>query len=350
MDVNMFDFHLPESLIAQKPSPDRTGSRLMTLNRKTGQIEHRQFSELIDLLQTGDCLVFNDTKVIPARLYGEKQGTGARIEALLLRDLGENRWEALVRPAKRVPLGTEIRFSSDDEADHVPSVLATVVEESDAGGRVLQFQTDIPFHEWLDRAGTMPLPPYIKEPLTDKDRYQTVYAVNKGSAAAPTAGLHFTQPYLQELEQKGIRLAFLTLHVGLGTFRPVTVDRVEDHTMHAEYYKISSQCVEQIEKTRAEGKRVIAVGTTSARTLESAAQQLGGNRLQAMEGWTDIFIYPGYQFQMIDALVTNFHLPRSTLLMMISAFAGREQVLQAYEVAIKHKYRFFSFGDAMFIY
>jgi S-adenosylmethionine:tRNA ribosyltransferase-isomerase len=357
MDVDLFDFHLPEELIAQRPAPERTDSRLLALDKRTGAVEHRRFKDLIDYLHPGDCLVLNDTKVLPARLYGYKRDTGAKVEVLLLKQVGKQRWEALVRPGRKVRPGIVLDFydPTSDRSEDAPVLSAHVTEPTEAGGRVLEFANngisdDESFQERLKRIGHMPLPPYIKEPLTDQERYQTVYARHTGSAAAPTAGLHFTHTYLEQIRQKGVRIAQLTLHVGLGTFRPVTVERVEDHKMHAEFYRLPAECADWINRTRQEGGRIIAVGTTAARTLETAAQHMQDGRVHPCEGWTDIFIYPGYEFKLVDALVTNFHLPRSTLLMMICALAGREKVLAAYEEAVRHRYRFFSFGDAMFIY
>ncbi|MDD9269835.1 tRNA preQ1(34) S-adenosylmethionine ribosyltransferase-isomerase QueA [Paenibacillus sp. GCM10023248] len=355
MDVQAFDFDLPESLIAQTPLLDRTASRLLTLNKETGEIGHRTFEQLIDYMEAGDLLVMNDTRVIPARLFGVKKDTGAKVELLLLKQLGEDRWEALVKPGKRMQLGAVAIFGKDEGDVGAPLLTAEVVEVGEMGARVLQFTYKGIFNEILDKLGEMPLPPYIKEQLPERERYQTVYAKHEGSAAAPTAGLHFTEPYLQKLQAKGIRLAFITLHVGLGTFRPVSVDTVEEHQMHAEYYILSPETAQAINETKASGKRVIAVGTTSARTLETAAglsrEQAGaGAEIQPSQGWTSIFIYPGYTFGVVDALLTNFHLPKSTLLMLISALAGRTHIMRAYEEAVKERYRFFSFGDAMFIY
>lgn len=350
MQVDWFDYDLPDSLIAQTPLKDRTASRLLTLNKTTGAVDHTAFPALIDYMEAGDVLVLNDTRVLPARLFGVKSGTGSKAELLLLKQLEGDRWEALVRPGKRLKTGAVILFG-EAEADGKPLLTATIEEESDMGGRVVRFSYDGIFPELLDRLGQMPLPPYIKEQLPEKERYQTVYARNEGSAAAPTAGLHFTEAYLNRLEQKGIQLAYITLHVGLGTFRPVSVDDVETHEMHEEFYEVSDEAAARINAAKAGGHKVIAVGTTSARTLETAArncQQSG--RVEAGNGWTGIFIYPGYTFQIVDALLTNFHLPKSTLLMLISALAGREQVLAAYREAVDQEYRFFSFGDAMFIY
>lgn len=345
MDVNQFDYILPEELIAQTPVAERTSSRLMCVDRHTGQLEHHMFSTLIDHLREGDTLILNDTKVLPARLYGLKRDTGAKVEALLLKNIGEDRWEALVKPAKKLKVGDVITFGND--------LAATVEAEGDMGGRTLRFRYVGVFNELLAELGHMPLPPYIKAELKEKSRYQTVYARAEGSAAAPTAGLHFTKEYLEQIKNKGVSIAYVTLHVGLGTFRPVSVDRVEDHEMHAEYYEISEETAQIINETRARGGRVIAVGTTSARTLEAAGQAMaeqGSEHMTASSGWTSIFIYPGYTFRVIDGLITNFHLPKSTLLMLVSAFASRDTMIQAYEEAVKEKYRFFSFGDAMFIH
>ncbi|WP_240414344.1 tRNA preQ1(34) S-adenosylmethionine ribosyltransferase-isomerase QueA [Paenibacillus periandrae] len=350
MQVDWFDYELPDSLIAQTPLKDRTASRLLTLNKTTGAVDHTAFPALIDYMEAGDVLVLNDTRVLPARLFGVKSGTGSKAELLLLKQLEGDRWEALVRPGKRLKAGAVILFG-EAEADGKPLLTATIEEESDMGGRVVRFSYEGIFPELLDRLGQMPLPPYIKEQLPEKERYQTVYARNEGSAAAPTAGLHFTEAYLNRLEQKGIQLAYITLHVGLGTFRPVSVDDVETHEMHEEYYEVSEEAAARINAAKAGGHRVIAVGTTSARTLETVARNSGqSGRVEAGSGWTGIFIYPGYTFQIVDALLTNFHLPKSTLLMLISALAGREQVLAAYREAVDQEYRFFSFGDAMFIY
>ncbi|WP_058302186.1 tRNA preQ1(34) S-adenosylmethionine ribosyltransferase-isomerase QueA [Gorillibacterium timonense] len=387
MNVDLFDYELPEELIAQTPLANRTESRLMTLNRKTGEIGHHHFHELDQFLKAGDLLVLNDTRVIPARLFGLKADTGAKAEVLLLRELGENRWEALVRPGKKLKIGTRIVFgvereelgleeanerhdssrTSDADAELVssaatstsgrkPPLAAVIEEEGEMGGRIIRFEYEGIFPEILDRLGQMPLPPYIKERLEDKERYQTVYAKHEGSAAAPTAGLHFTKEYLEHLRNRGVEIAFLTLHVGLGTFRPVAVDKIEEHEMHAEYYVLPQETADAFNRTKAAGGRVVAVGTTSARTLETAARDAAGLedegeiRLKAISGWTDIFLYPGVPIRAIDALITNFHLPKSTLLMLISALAGRENVLHAYEQAVKERYRFFSFGDAMFLY
>jgi S-adenosylmethionine:tRNA ribosyltransferase-isomerase len=349
MDVKDFDFSLPSSLIAQTPLKKRTDSRLMALNKQTGEISHHRFDELIQFLSPGDVLVLNDTKVIPGRLFGVKRETGAKAEVLLLKELGEDRWETLVKPAKRLKTGTVIDFGAD-ESGAAPAMSAIVEQEGEHGKRILHFQYQGIFHELLDRLGTMPLPPYIHTQLEDKDRYQTVYAKEEGSAAAPTAGLHFTEEYLRQIGQKGVTLAYITLHVGLGTFRPVVVSRVEEHQMHSEYYRLSAETAEVLNEAKSSRNRIIAVGTTTVRTLETLARRFPSGRFQACDGWTDIFIYPGYQFRLVDAMVTNFHLPKSSLIMLVSAFAGREKVLRAYEEAIAHQYRFFSFGDAMFLY
>jgi S-adenosylmethionine:tRNA ribosyltransferase-isomerase len=343
MRIDEFDFDLPERLIAQTPLKDRSGSRLMVLNKTTGEIEHRTFAELTNYLQPGDTLVLNDTRVIPARLFGTKRDTGAKVELLLLKSLGDDRWETLARPAKRLKPGVIVDFGTAE----APLLEAAIEEEGEAGSRIVRFRYEGIFQELLDRLGQMPLPPYIREKLDDPERYQTVYARREGSAAAPTAGLHFTKPMLERIERQGIRLAYITLHVGLGTFRPVSVETVEDHVMHSEYYELSAETARLLNE--AEG-RIIAVGTTSARTLETVAGRFAQGRLEPCSGWTDIFIYPGYRFRMVDALLTNFHLPKSTLIMMVSAFAGKDRIFRAYREAIREEYRFFSFGDAMFIY
>lgn len=341
MDVQQFDFELPEHLIAQHPLADRTASRLLVLHKETGNILHQRFTNLIDHLVPGDVLVLNDSRVLPARLIGEKEGTGAKIEVLLLNSLGDDRWETLVKPGKRVKPGTVIVFGG--------GLLRCVCEEStDMGGRIVRFSYEGIFYEILERLGTMPLPPYIHEQLEDQERYQTVYARERGSAAAPTAGLHFTKEYLEQIAAKGVHIATITLHVGLGTFRPVSADRVEEHVMHAEYYEISQETADVVNAAKEEGRRVIAVGTTSCRTLETVGSAHGG-RLAATSGWTDIFIYPGYHFSIIDGMLTNFHLPKSTLVMLVSALAGKENILNAYKSAVEQEYRFFSFGDAMLI-
>jgi S-adenosylmethionine:tRNA ribosyltransferase-isomerase len=341
VDVQQFDFDLPERLIAQHPLEERTASRLLVLDKQTGEISHRQFVDLIEYLRPGDVLVLNDSRVLPARLIGVKAGTGANIEVLLLKSLGEDRWETLVKPGKRMKPGTEVIFGD--------GLLRCVCEDvTETGGRIVRFSYEGIFYEILERLGSMPLPPYIHAQLDDRERYQTVYARERGSAAAPTAGLHFTAEYLQRIKEKGVLIAYLTLHVGLGTFRPVSADTVEEHVMHAEYYDIPPETAEVINAAKANGNRVIAVGTTSCRTLETVGRDHGG-RVVASSGWTDIFIYPGYRFHVIDGLLTNFHLPKSTLVMLVSALAGRENVLHAYKTAIQHEYRFFSFGDAMLI-
>lgn len=342
MNVDLYDFELPERLIAQTPLADRTASRLLTLNKEDGEISHHHFYDIVDYLNPGDTLVLNDTRVIPARLFGVKEDTGAKAEILLLKNLGEDRWEALVKPGKKLKKGSVIVFSEE--------LKATIEEEEDMGGRILTFSYRGIFNEILDRLGTMPLPPYIKEKLDDRERYQTVYAKHEGSAAAPTAGLHFTEELLQKIEDKGITVAYVTLHVGLGTFRPMSVDRVEDHVMHEEYYVLPQETADILNETKARGGKVVAVGTTSARTLETVAQKCGDGPIVKSSGWTGIFIYPGYTYRIVDALITNFHLPKSTLVMLVSALAGREHILHAYKEAIAQEYRFFSFGDAMFIY
>lgn len=341
MDVQQFDFELPEHLIAQHPLEDRTSSRLLVLNKETGEIQHQRFTNLIDHLVPGDVLVLNDSRVLPARLIGEKAETGAKIEVLLLKSLGEDRWETLVKPGKRVKPGTIVTFGN--------GLLSCVCEEmTESGGRIVRFSYEGIFYEILEQLGSMPLPPYIHAQLDDQERYQTVYARERGSAAAPTAGLHFTKEYLEQIAAKGVHLAYITLHVGLGTFRPVAADTVEEHVMHAEYYEISQETADLVNAAKSEGRRVIAVGTTSCRTLETVGRDHGG-RLAATSGWTDIFIYPGYTFSIIDGMLTNFHLPKSTLVMLVSALAGKEHILHAYNTAVKEEYRFFSFGDAMLI-
>lgn len=335
-----FNYELPEELIAQDPLEDRSSSRLMVLDKETGKVEHHVFREIIEYLEPGDCLVINDTKVIPARLIGSKVGTDAKIEVLLLKRGENDVWETLVKPGKKAKPGTKISFGDGILVGEVMDV----VEE---GNRLIQFSYEGIFEEILDRLGQMPLPPYITHQLEDKNRYQTVYAAHSGSAAAPTAGLHFTPELLKEIEGKGVNIAKITLHVGLGTFRPVKVENILEHHMHSEFYMIDEEAAGKINQAKADGKRVIAVGTTSCRTIESAAKEDG--TVEASSGWTEIFIYPGYQFKILDCLITNFHLPESTLIMLVSALAGREHVLAAYEEAVREKYRFFSFGDAMFI-
>lgn len=340
MNRKDFYFNLPEELIAQTPLKDRSSSRLMTLDKKTGAIGHKVFKDILDLIDEGDCIVINDTKVLPARLIGERKNTGARVEILLLKRIDKDRWETLVHPGRKAKIGDVVVFGNG----LLEAIIEDIVEE---GNRVVRFIYDGIFEEILDKLGQMPLPPYIKEKLEDKNRYQTVYAKNDGSAAAPTAGLHFTNELLGKLKEKGVNIATLTLHVGLGTFRPVKVDDILEHKMHSEYYNLEQAQADIINNTKRNGGRIIAVGTTSSRTLESIADENG--YVTAKSGWTDIFIYPGYKFKVVDNLITNFHLPESTLIMLVSALAGRENVLKAYEEAVKEKYRFFSFGDAMFI-
>lgn len=335
-----FSFDLPEELIAQDPLEDRSGSRLLVLDKDTGEVSHHIFREIIEYLQPGDCLVLNDTKVIPARLIGSKIGTDAKIEILLLKRMENDVWETLVKPGKKAKVGAKISFGEGLLTGEVVGI----VEE---GNRLVKFTYDGIFEEILDQLGQMPLPPYITHQLEDKNRYQTVYAKHSGSAAAPTAGLHFTPELLKEIENKGVDVAKVTLHVGLGTFRPVKVDNILEHHMHSEFYRIEQSEADKINRAKENGHRVICVGTTSCRTIESAADENG--RLRECSGWTEIFIYPGYQFKVLDCLITNFHLPESTLIMLVSALAGREHVLAAYEEAVKERYRFFSFGDAMFI-
>ncbi|MDQ0061307.1 tRNA preQ1(34) S-adenosylmethionine ribosyltransferase-isomerase QueA [Paenibacillus harenae] len=348
MDVDWFDFELPERLIAQTPLLERTASRLLALNKRTGEIEHRTFTDLEQYVQAGDVLVLNDTRVMPARLMGMKSDTGAKVELLLLKQLEGDRWETLARPAKRLKVGTALSFGDDGNGN--PLLRASIEEEGDMGARVIRFEYEGIFPELLDRLGEMPLPPYIKERLEEKERYQTVYSKHEGSAAAPTAGLHFTKAFLERLQNKGVKIAYVTLHVGLGTFRPMSAEKVEDHEMHAEYYELDETNAKLIREAKAEGARIIAVGTTSSRTLETVAQRFGDKPIQACTGWTSIFIFPGYAFKLVDALLTNFHLPKSTLVMLVSALAGRDRIMAAYQAAIAEEYRFFSFGDAMFIY
>ena len=340
MNVKDYDYDLPEELIAQDPLEDRSSSRLMVLDRQTGDVEHRHFTDILEYLHPGDCLVINNTKVIPARLFGVKEDTQAEIEVLLLKRKENDIWETLVKPGKKAKPGTKLVFGDG-------LLTAEVVDVVEEGNRLIQFHYDGIFEEILDQLGQMPLPPYITHQLKDKNRYQTVYAKYDGSAAAPTAGLHFTKELLQKVKDMGVDIAEVTLHVGLGTFRPVKVENVLDHHMHSEFYMVSQEAADKINRAKESGHRVIAVGTTSTRTLEAAADENG--RLHETSGWTEIFIYPGYQFKVIDALITNFHLPQSTLVMLVSALAGREHVLHAYEIAVKERYRFFSFGDAMLI-
>lgn len=339
MLLSEFDYHLPEELIAQTPCEPRNHSRLMVLDCQKESIEHQHFYDLKKHLLPGDTLIFNDTRVMPARLIGHKDKTGGKIEVFLLRRINGDEWETLVKPGKKAQVGTVIRFGEELSCE--------VLSHTDFGGRIVKFNYTGIFEEILDRLGETPLPPYIHEKLADKERYQTVYSKEQGSAAAPTAGLHFTEEMMKELEAMGVSLGFITLHVGLGTFRPVNVEKIEEHVMHKEYYSISADTAKLICDTKKRGGRVIAVGTTSIRTLESAAEKK--DFIEGKSGWTNIFIYPGYEFKIVDAIITNFHLPKSTLVMLISAFAGRDFVLHAYETAVKEKYRFFSFGDAMLI-
>ncbi|WP_417632481.1 tRNA preQ1(34) S-adenosylmethionine ribosyltransferase-isomerase QueA [Enterococcus faecalis] len=336
-----FDFDLPEELIAQTPLKDRASSRLLVVNKETGDMEDKHFHDILDELQPGDALVMNNTRVLPARLYGEKPETGGHLEVLLLTNTEGDTWETLIKPAKRAKVGTEIQFGDG-------RLKAVVKEELEHGGRIIEFKYDGIFLEILESLGEMPLPPYIKERLDDPDRYQTVYAEENGSVAAPTAGLHFTKELLEEIKAKGVHLVYLTLHVGLGTFRPVSVDNIEEHHMHSEFYRLTEEAAKQLNEVRQAGGRIVAVGTTSIRTLETIGTKFNGE-IQADSGWTDIFITPGYQFKVVEAFSTNFHLPKSTLVMLVSAFAGKDLTLVAYQHAIEEKYRFFSFGDAMFI-
>ena len=336
-----FDFELPDKLIAQVPLKDRSSSKLMLLDHETNTIKDTTFLDIIDELKPNDALVMNNTRVLPARLYGTKIQTGANLEVLLLKNTEGDKWETLMKPAKKAKNGTLISFGDG-------RLKAEVIEELDAGGRILDFTYDGIFLENLEALGEMPLPPYITEKLDESERYQTVYAKENGSAAAPTAGLHFTKEVLEKLEEKGVKLAYLTLHVGLGTFRPVNVDSLDDHKMHSEYYQLTQESADILNETKANGGRVVAVGTTSIRTLETIAQKFDGH-LEADSGWTDIFISPGYPFKFVDAFLTNFHLPKSTLIMLVSAFAGRDFVMEAYRHAVDEQYRFFSFGDAMFV-
>ena len=340
MKVEDFNFDLPEELIAQTPLDKRDESRMLVLDKKTGNIEHKKFLNLIDYLDNNDVLVLNDTKVMPARLYGTKEETNALIEVLMLKDHGNNTWECLTKPAKRVKIGTTISFGEG-------LLKAKCIEIKDEGIRIFKLEYEGILYEILDKLGEMPLPPYIHEKLNDKDRYQTVYAKNIGSAAAPTAGLHFTNELLEKLKNKGVTILYVTLHVGLGTFRPVSVEDVDKHVMHSEFYQMSKEVADTLNKAKKDGKRIISVGTTSTRTLETIMSLYG--EFKECSGWTNIFIYPGYEFKAIDSLITNFHLPKSTLVMLVSALAGRENIMNAYNEAIKEKYRFFSFGDSMFI-
>lgn len=340
MNVKDFDYDLPQELIAQDPLSNRSDSRLLVLDKDTGDIEHKIFKDIKQYLKKGDCLVVNNTKVIPARLFGSKEDTKSKIEILLLKRKEDNIWETLVKPGKKAKIGTRIVFGEG-------LLVGEVIDIVEEGNRLIRFEYEGIFEEILDRLGQMPLPPYITHELEDKNRYQTVYAKEEGSAAAPTAGLHFTKELLEEIQAMGVEIAHVTLHVGLGTFRPVKVDDVEKHHMHSEFYHIEQEQADKINRAKKEGHRVIAVGTTSTRTLEAAANIDG--TLEEKSGWTEIFIYPGYKFKVIDCLITNFHLPQSTLVMLVSALAGREHILNAYKEAVKENYRFFSFGDAMFI-
>ena len=340
MKTSDFYFDLPEELIAQVPILDRSSSKLMVLDKETGEISHKIFKDIIDYLNPGDCLVLNNTRVIPARLIGSKEGTGGKIEFLLLKRNEDDTWETLVKPGKRAKIGTRFSFGEG-------KLIAEVVGMGDDGARIVKFEYEGIFEEVLDELGNMPLPPYITERLEERERYQTVYSKHNGSAAAPTAGLHFTDELLEKIKEKGVDLAFVTLHVGLGTFRPVKVDDVLEHDMHSEYYMVTQEAADKINRAKENGHRVITVGTTSARTIESVADENG--RMKEASGWTKIFIYPGYKFKVVDNLITNFHLPESTLIMLVSALAGKENVLNAYKCAVENKYRFFSFGDSMFI-
>ncbi|MDF2504541.1 MULTISPECIES: tRNA preQ1(34) S-adenosylmethionine ribosyltransferase-isomerase QueA [Clostridium] len=340
MQLKDFDFDLPEGLIAQHPAEKRDECRLMVLNKDKGEIEHKVFKDIIDYLNPGDCLVLNDTRVIPARLIGAKEGSGGKIELLLLKRIDKDTWETLVKPGKKAKVGARFEFGDG-------ILKAEVKEVAEEGNRIIKFEYKGIFEEILDELGQMPLPPYITEKLKDKEQYQTVYSKNEGSAAAPTAGLHFTNELLDKIRKKGIKTVFLTLHVGLGTFRPVKVENIEQHHMHSEFYILSKESADTINDTKEKGGRVISVGTTSTRTLETIGDEKG--RVKESTGWTDIFIYPGYKYRVVDGLITNFHLPESTLIMLVSALSSREIVMNAYERAVKEKYRFFSFGDAMFI-
>lgn len=340
MKITDFDFYLPQELIAQHPLKQRDEARLMVLDKENGKVEHKLFRDIIDYLNPGDCLVLNDTRVLPARLIGTKRDTGGKMEILLLKRTGDDTWETLVKPGRRARVGSRFDFGNGE-------LKAEVREIKEDGNRIVKFEYEGIFEEVLDRLGQMPLPPYIKEKLEDKEMYQTVYSREEGSAAAPTAGLHFTKELLRRIEEKGIVIAFLTLHVGLGTFRPVKVENIEDHDMHSEYYCMTKDTADKINTARQNGHSIVAVGTTSCRTLETVGDEDGVVREQS--GWTDIFIYPGYRYKVVDKLITNFHLPESTLIMLVSALCGRGKILNAYKTAVDEKYRFFSFGDAMFI-
>ena len=339
MKVSDFDFHLPEELIGQTPYKDRDQCRLLVMDKKTGEIEHKHFYDIYDQLQKGDTLVLNDTRVIPARLIGEKEDTKGKMEFLLLKRIDKDKWQTLVKPGKRAKIGTTFVFGDG-------LLKAKVVDISDEGSRIVEFSYEGIFEEVLDKLGEMPLPPYITEKLEDKEAYQTVYSKNSGSAAAPTAGLHFTEELLERIKEKGINIVYVTLHVGLGTFRPVKVEDIENHFMHSEYFEISEESAKVINETKENGGIVICVGTTSIRTVESSSEK---GKVIPGSGWTNIFIYPGYEFKVVDALITNFHLPESTLLMLVSALSDREKILNAYNIAVEERYKFFSFGDAMFI-
>ncbi len=340
MNVEEFDYHLPESLIAQTPLKNRDQSRLLVLGRKTGNIAHKHFTDIMDYFEPGDTLVLNDTRVMPARLFGLKEETGAKVEMLMLTRIEDNDWEVLLKPAKRIKVGNTLSFGNG-------KIIAECIKELEQGGRIMRLHYEGILEERLDELGEMPLPPYIKERLDDPDRYQTVYAKENGSAAAPTAGLHFTDELLQKIKDKGVNIAFITLHVGLGTFRPASVEDIDDHEMHSEYYQMTKETADMLNKTKENGHRIISVGTTSTRTLETIRRD--HEQFVATSGWTDIFIYPGFEYKAIDGLITNFHLPKSTLVMLVSAFSSREYILNAYKEAVKLKYRFFSFGDAMLI-
>ncbi|MCH5303332.1 MAG: tRNA preQ1(34) S-adenosylmethionine ribosyltransferase-isomerase QueA [Ruminococcus sp.] len=340
MKTSDFFYELPKELIAQTPVQPRDSSKLLVLGRNNGEIEHKHFYDIIDYLEEGDCLIANDSRVLPARIFGVKEETGAKVEFLLLRQISGNKWETLCKPAKKAKVGTRFDFENG-------LLKATIVEAKEDGNRIVDFECDENFFATLDKIGQMPLPPYITEKLEDKERYQTVYSNELGSAAAPTAGLHFTTELMDKIKAKGVKIAYVTLHVGLGTFRPVKVDDVTKHKMHSEHYEIPEETAKIIKETKALGKRVIAIGTTSCRTLESVSSTFG--EIKACDGWTDIFIYPGYEFKVLDGLITNFHLPESTLIMLVSAFAGYDNIMNAYKTAVDEKYRFFSFGDAMAI-
>lgn len=340
MDIEAFDYQLPEALIAQTPLKNRDESRLLILGRQSGNIEHKHFKDVTDYLNEGDTLVLNDTRVMPARLFGMKEETGAKVEMLMLTQIEGNDWEVLLKPAKRIKVGNKLTFGEG-------KIIAECIEELDQGGRIMRLHYDGILQERLDELGEMPLPPYIKERLDDQERYQTVYAKASGSAAAPTAGLHFTDELLERIKAQGVNIAFITLHVGLGTFRPVSVDNIDDHEMHSEYYQMDEATANLLNSTRDNGNRIISVGTTSTRTLETIMQS--SDRFVAKSGWTDIFIFPGFNFKAIDGLITNFHLPKSTLVMLVSAFSSRDYIINAYNQAVASEYRFFSFGDAMLI-